>query len=278
VAEVISRQTRNDIVQVLESFIDSFVDRFLERFAADTPFWDPRPMRNEDVDGRIKPFHEAMLPEGILRVTEFERSFSTKLGDTYEAVAAIIGRSRWARSERNYRLRGSAATSALTVIDDIVRTIGSKGWPATYVDLTAQVASTYAGSMVKEGAEIDLYLADDRGNEVFIEIKSPKPNKGQSLDCIRKLLLTHAIRRASAPRVRSYYGMAYNPWGGGRQGYKDSIGRRFLDFDTMVLLQEEFWDLVGGPGTYAEVVALYRDVGRRKAPEVLKRLGFSSLP
>jgi hypothetical protein len=40
----------------------------------------------------------------------------------------------------------------------------------------------------------------------------------------------------------------------------------------MVLMGKKFWDLIGGPGTYEEVLGLYRQVGREFKDEVRVRL------
>jgi hypothetical protein len=40
----------------------------------------------------------------------------------------------------------------------------------------------------------------------------------------------------------------------------------------MVLVAEEFWNLIGGDGTYAEVLEIYRQVGHDLGPTVWDKL------
>ncbi len=84
---MIDEETRVKIKGYLEGFIQGMVEQFRK---SDTHPKDLRPPRTESKKGDIKPFHEAILPEGILRVTEFERSFSTKLGTTFEGAEGLI--------------------------------------------------------------------------------------------------------------------------------------------------------------------------------------------
>lgn len=105
-----------------------------------------------------------------------------------------------------------------------------------------------------------------------MEIKSSKPNKGQCVEIADRLLQIHAMRRAGPPRVRTFYAMAYNPYGEARALYKHSFALQYLDMDNQVLLGKEFWGLVGGPGAYGLILGLYREVGRTKGPDILDQL------
>jgi hypothetical protein len=42
--------------------------------------------------------------------------------------------------------------------------------------------------------------------------------------------------------------------------------------DKMVLLGPEFYDSLGGSGTYRELLSIYVDVGRGKGPDIVDRL------
>ena len=63
---MITKETRNTIKGYLEGFIQGMVDE------AKQNGFDPkqlRPLRNESKAGDLKPFHESLLPDGILRVS-----------------------------------------------------------------------------------------------------------------------------------------------------------------------------------------------------------------
>jgi len=120
----------------------------------------------------------------------------------------------------------------------------------------------------------DLYLRDKDGNEIFFEIKSPKPNKGQCLEVLDRLLEIHAMKRQGFPKVRTFYAMAYNPYGDSKSDYKHSFALSYMDIRNQVLIGREFWDLVGGSGTYDEVIEIYREVGREKGPDMIDQLAL----
>lgn len=93
----------------------------------------------------------------------------------------------------------------------------------------------------------------------MFEIKSPKPNKDQALASMEKMLRVHLIKRSA--EIKTHYVMPFNPYGT-REAYGYSIARTYLDMENLVLIQEEFWDdVIGRPGTFRELIRLYRETG-----------------
>jgi hypothetical protein len=138
------------------------------------------------------------------------------------------------------------------------------------------VCQAYRGHPVRRRPiVIDLYLKSHNGDEWFFEMKSPKRNEDQTVGAVRKMLMVHGVRGAGPPAVQTYYAMAYNPYGDDSSAYAESIAKKYLGCDTMVLMGKKFWDLIGGPGTYEEVLGLYRQVGREFKDEVRVRLVVS---
>lgn len=267
---MIDSQLRATIKGYLEGFIQGMVNEF--RASGLSPK-ELRPPRTSSKNGDIKPFHEAILPEGILRIAEFERSFSTKLGSTFEEVARLIGSGRFQIAERSYRVTGQVSRKAVRAIEEIVNRM-NKGLNRTYPQLVKEILDV-AGENGEQRTRIaDLYLRDSKANEFFFEMKSPKPNKGQCLEATDRLLQIHAIRRAGPPRVRTYYAMAYNPYGRDRATYKHSFTMRYMDMANQVLIGKEFWDLVGGVSSYETVLEIYREVGREKGPGMIDELAL----
>ncbi|MGH7275209.1 MAG: TdeIII family type II restriction endonuclease, partial [Nitrospiria bacterium] len=143
-----------------------------------------------------------------------------------------------------------------------------------YPDLVARVLSRTTGPQTPRWKVSDIFFKESNGNETYIEVKSPKPNKGQCVEIADRQLHIHAIRKSGPPKVRTYFAMAYNPYGDKKADYNHSF-KRYLDMDRQVLLGAEFWDLVGGTGTYQEVLSIYREVGLEKGPEMIRQLGLS---
>lgn len=64
-----------------------------------------------------------MLPNGIMSIKEFESSFSTRLGNTFEECAQLISKDVYTQAERKYRILGKESIDSIRVIDNIVNQI-----------------------------------------------------------------------------------------------------------------------------------------------------------
>src|SRR3989338_465657 len=269
---MITKEVRNTIKGYLEGFIQGMVDE------AKQNGFDPkqlRPLRNESKAGDLKPFHESLLPDGVLRGSEFERSFSTKLGTTFEECSRLVAKSVHKNAERGYRVRGVVTAKAIKRIEDITNRIGSGGMKSKYPDLVKEVvdlSKTVAG--VERVSIADLYIETKSGEEWFFEIKSPKPNKGQCLEATGRLLQIQAITHAKYPKAKAFYATAYNPYGVEKSTYRHSFTVNYMDLASEVLIGKEFWDMVGGKGTYEEVLSIYQEVGKEKGPDMLDQLAL----
>lgn len=74
--------------------------------------------------------------------------------------------------------------------------------------------------------------------------------------------------------VQSYFAMAYNPYGQMRADYRWSFARMYTPFDQAVVTGDEFWNIVGGPTVYEELLEIYQEVGHDKSKYMLDALAF----
>ena len=49
---------------------------------------------------------------------------------------------------------------------------------------------------------------------------------------------------------------------------------QYMDLEDEVLIGKEFWDIVGGEGTYEEVLEIYQEVGREKGSSMIDQLAL----
>jgi hypothetical protein len=209
------------------------------------------------------PFHAALLCDKDLSVWGEERSFSTALGNKFQAVALILARSIHGNGFSNYSVEGTVPNATLSTIAAIVSDLRTGGMAidSQYPALVARVTSGYVGDIVHRSAKVDLFYRDRAGWENYFEIKSPKPNRGQCWEATERLLLVHALRSAEGNRVRALYGMPYNPYGEDKSAYQWHHACELLDLKNQVLIGAEFWDFLGGDGTYQELLNLFRQIG-----------------
>ena len=259
---VINDETREAIKRYLCDTINDIVKRKEIEYG-----------KEEDVgiDLSKNPFHKAMLPKTILRASNFERSFSTTLGKTFEGCAHILAKSIFPVAIREFDLEGEISKMVLGEIGNMKENVKSKGDVDHISDANkiVKLSNMTGGESDHRKIHSDLYLRDADGNETFFEMKTPKPNKGQCLTSKEEHLMIHAIRRKSFPEVKTYVSMGYNPDGEGNE-YTHSFGNTFLDIKGHVIMGRAFWEYVGGKGAYEEVLKCYKQVGEMKQSAIKK--------
>ena len=112
---------------------------------------------------------------------------------------------------------------------------------------------------------------------------APLPNSDQTKVSKEKMLKLLAMTPQTTDFA--FYALVYNPYGR-REDYAWSFPARWFDMkhDPSVLIGEEFWDLIGGEGTYRAFIdevnklgagykeAIYRDFLGIEPPQNAKGL------
>jgi len=207
------------------------------------------------------------------RCPESRMKEARALYTTFEECARLIALQTYIAAERGYSVSGRMPAAAAAKIEEIVSRI-NEGHTLDFPALIVEVLQTSDEEWVERPIIADLYLKDKDGREYFFEIKSPRPNKGQCLEVAKRLLRIHAITQKNRPYVNAYFAMAYNPYGTRLEDYRHSFSLQYLDMQNEVLLGADFWTLIGGEGTYEELLEIYREVGREKGKAMIDALAF----
>jgi hypothetical protein len=213
--------------------------------------------------GLLTPFHDALVP-GITLLGE--RSFSTRLGNLHEKIAAVIAAEIHAEVRQPHDLSGAIPVLSREFITQRVSALERRDAEPDASYEREQIFSHF-GNEVNAATRIDLYIRTHGGEDHYFEIKSAKPNKGQCIEMKQRLLTALAIRRQEL--TQTWWGVPYNPYGRGE--YRWIYPLAFFDFEREVMLGQSFWDFVGSAGTYEELLGVYRQIGEEFA-ERLRQL------
>jgi|FaiFalDrversion3_1042247.scaffolds.fasta_scaffold12391_1 hypothetical protein len=265
----LSEETKTALKTYLKQFVEGLIQETVRRrYNRDTEEALPSGR------GTIKPFHEAILPSRVRAVSEFERSFSTRLGSTFEACAQIIAAQYHKHAQRGYKLQASVSRRALEEVNMQIRAFESMATQAQRLRFDDMVAAVLSKASNDDTVELsitaDLYILRHDGTELFFEIKSPQPNKGQCLEVTQRLLRIHLARQKPRPQVQAYFAMPYNPYGNLRSDYQWGHAKNYTPFEDAVRIGEEFWSMVGTDSTYQELLQIYAEVGQECERAILQ--------
>lgn len=197
----------------------------------------------------------------------FIHSLATMLGmSVYEKVAQIIAKPNYDTVETGYDVEGSLSNEENSVISKILQEIknGSRKADKEKEIREILVCKSKGGRKVKIRA--DLFLKKG-SSEYYIEIKTAKPNIDVFSKSKEKLLQWIALRKK---KVSTILAIPYNPYH--PSSYDRFTLQGYLDEGKELLVAEDFWELLGGKGTYEEVLGLFDEVGREYKDKIRKKI------
>jgi len=269
--KTISSETRATIKGYLEGFIQGLIDEYKGREIQALSSAEEYLARSSP-KGQLKPFQAALIPPELIRINQFERGLSTRLGNSLEECARLIALDHHSVVYRSYDIRAEVSDYAFAEVERQRQTYESaiqkkQVKPSFLQMIAATLNSCGKDDLNTKVVRADLYILTQNNTELLFEIKSPKPNKGQCLEVLQRLLRFHLLRGKNRPDLQAYYAMPYNPYGMTKASYRWTQAKQYLPFDEAVVIGKEFWTLVGGETTYEELLEIYRDLYRSGSRE-----------
>lgn len=189
----------------------------------------------------------------------FIHSMATTLGmSIYEDVSVIIASENSEECFRNYGVGGVISKKQKSVIVNIITKLrnGERDADIELEKKEVLYASSENGEFQKSGNIADFYMKRE-GKEYYFEIKTVKPNIDVFEKSKTKLLEWIARRRKP---VNVFLAFPYNPYH--PKPYSRFTESGMMDTPNDFLVGDEYWDFIGGKGTFAELLETFDEVGK----------------
>ncbi|SHM85373.1 Type II restriction endonuclease, TdeIII [Cyclobacterium lianum] len=210
--------------------------------------------------GDRKPFHKALLDNEVIKLSSFERSFSTSFGQKYvEEISRLIVEGTGISCYRQHLLKVSIFQGAADQIDTIMAYLKTNRTRPDWNRELADIAAHDKGRTIVRDVISDLYF-ERNGIKHYFSIKTVKPNLDQTSIAKRDMLYIKAHNPLNEP----YFALYYNPTGEGQDEYNYSQPFKYFNMkhDSCVLIGKTYWDFLGGLGTYEELLKIFNEVGQ----------------
>ena len=227
--------------------------------------------QNYKPESSSMPFHARLLGKDRLALYSFIHSMSTNFGTSiFEPVAVILAKGNFKTIRLHTSVGDSISTQAQAEIQGIMDTlITATAIPDKGKETQAIRSVCNNGRMVKvKPTLVDIFLEDNKGALYLFDLKTAKPNVGSFKEFKRTLLEWVAVTLASNPmvEVNTLIAIPYNPYE--PEHYNRWTMRGMLDLNEELKVAEEFWDFLGGAGTYQELLDCFERVGIELRPEI----------
>ena len=238
-------------ISKIEAILESCVTRALQRTKAKSSH---------------RPFHESLLTKELVKASSFERSFSTSFGQgPIEEISLIIAEDFGFEAKRQKETYVNVFKGAIDEIERICSSLRSGDKPPNWKNEIKRISAYSKGDSEVRRVISDLWLKKD-GKEIFISIKTVKPNLDQTEIAKKDMLLLMAHN----PKFQTYFGLFYNPGGSKRTDYNWKIPFKIFDMinDSVVLIGEDYWNRIGDKNTYKELLEIFERVGEKTRKQI----------
>jgi hypothetical protein len=214
-------------------------------------------------ESEYKPFFDAIFNKKQVMLASLIQSFYTSFGmSIYEQIAVILAIGQGNHAERQYKLLGQIDPKTNSLIDKMdvdLRAGKIKGNANGEIEsIRNSIKSSKADR--HPDSVVDLYIKTPKNEEYYFGITTVKPNKEGFETHKRKLLNWIALRLSQNNKANIHVAtvLPYNPYY--PEPYK-RFGSSTLFDKSQFLVQEEFWDFIGGKGTFEELITICKEVG-----------------
>lgn len=247
--------TPDSVTAVIEKMMEKVMDNVL----INDPF-------KADEHRAKKPLYASLVPDEIFKGSHFERRFVTPFGKVWEKLAESVAKSYHEDGRVGEKVIGEVGEERLRRIQEVLNNLEHKrkGHNRQSPNWTKELEYVLAGGGSKIPTEVlcDLFIDSKKTKKKYaFELKAPLPNSDQtkvSKEKMFKLLSMEPLKVDLA-----FYALPYNPYGK-KEDYNWKFPMRWFDMhrDESVLIGEEFWELVGGVGTYTKFITEVNSLGR----------------
>lgn len=225
-------------------------------------------LQTYDRETTAMPFHIRLLGENRMATYSFIQSCNTMLGQSiFEQIGEIIAKPNFAVAKAQYTdFRGTISDKAILAIEHIMKDLISAKREANKKEEAKEILSQPKNGKTFD-SRIDLYLKDKQGREYFLELKTAKPNISEFTAVKKKLLEWVAM---AGKDVSTLACIPYNPYH--PEPYERWTLKGLFDLKEEILVGEEFWDFLGGKGTFEEVLGIFEEAGKELYAEIESKI------
>jgi len=227
--------------------------------------------QNYNPEPASMPFHTRLLGKDRMALFSFIHSLNTNFGTSiFEPVALALASTTFKEVKTQAAAGTKISEAAQRIIQDIMDDLTaahSKPDKTKEIEAIRKVCQKGNLKTVKP-TKIDIWLQGYDNQIYLFDIKTAKPNKGGFKEFKRTLLEWTACVLAENPKaeINTIIAIPYNPYE--PKPYSRWTMAGMLDLENELKVADEFWDFLGGKGTYSQLLDIFERVGIELRPEI----------
>lgn len=246
--------------KAIQSVIKSMMDVVMHKVLVKDPFI-------KEAHRAKKPLYAALVPDEIFKGSHFERRFVTPFGGVWEKLAVVAANEGLGYGVQRRSIAGIVNAERLRRIQRVLDSLehaekGKQKIKPNWQKELRYVLDGRSEKLIPTTVISDVYAEDRKsGKNYAFELKAPLPNSDQTKVSKEKMLKLYSMDPVQVDGA--YFALPYNPYGK-RADYSWSFPGRWFDMrnDEVVLIGNEFWEKIGGMGTYGAFISAVNEIGK----------------
>jgi len=237
---------KQEMKEAIQSVIKIMMERVMNTVLVEDPFV-------KEEHKAKKPLYAALVPDEIFKGSHFERRFVTPFGGVWEKLAIVAANKGLGFGEKGRTITGKINAERLRRIQEVLNNLehGEKGKNRIRPDWDTELKYILEGNsskIIPVTVICDVYAEDTKNKKKYaFELKAPLPNSDQTKVSKEKILKLYSMEPRQVDGA--FYALPYNPFGK-RENYE------------VVLIGNEFWEKIGGLGTYKAFIDAVNEIGK----------------
>lgn len=239
------------IALAIKNVVSYMMDKVMNKVLIEDPFV-------KETHHSAKPLYSALVPDEIFKGSHFERRFVTPFGGVWEKLAQVVAKEAHGNCLMGHTIEGTVGSESLRRIQEVLNKLEhkTKGENKVKPNWSEELAYIRQGgdNLIPVSVTCDIFIHNEKTNTKYaFELKAPLPNSDQTKVSKEKMFKLLSMNPKQVDYA--FYALAYNPYGK-KEDYKWSFPMRWFNMhkDESVLIGNEFWDLIGGEGTYKNFI------------------------
>jgi Type II restriction endonuclease, TdeIII len=252
-----SKQER--VALAIKEVVSSMMNRVMDNVLIKDPFV-------KEKHRASKPLYAALVPDEIFKGSHFERRFVTPFGNVWERLAQVVAIEAHGSCLMGHTIDGVVGSESLRRIQEILNQLehSKKGDEKIKPDWDKEIKyiKKGGGEPIPVSVVCDIFIHNEETNTKYaFELKAPMPNSDQTKVSKEKMFKLLAMKPKKVDHA--FFALPYNPYGK-KEDYAWTFPRRWFDMqrDKSVLIGDEFWELIGGEGTYNNFIKEVNLIGK----------------
>ncbi|NOQ34708.1 MAG: TdeIII family type II restriction endonuclease [Methylococcaceae bacterium] len=258
---------QDPVAEAIKSVISELMEGVMDKVLIQAPFI-------KEEHHSAKPLYAALVPDEIFKGSHFERRFVTPFGGVWEKLAKVVATEAHGHCIMGHTINGTVGSESLRRIQEVLNKLEhkKKGEKKIKPDWNKELEYIQAGGgeLIATSVVCDIFIDSDTTRKKYaFELKAPLPNSDQTKVSKEKIFKLLAMQPKKVDYA--FYALPYNPYGK-KEDYKWSVPFRWFNMheDESVLIGDEFWELIGGKGTYHQFIKEVNLLGKDYKERIYK--------